>query len=72
MRMRGATRERECDCASIIAALAEVALGKPWVAFDQVIAEACAVLPADVRVRLLAYDIEGAVRTRHQDDDFND
>jgi len=70
MRMRGTTREQDYGCASIVAALAEVALGKPWVAFDQLIAEACAVLPADVRARLGTYDIEEAARTSFQDDEF--
>ena len=60
MRMRGTTREQDYECASIVAALAEVALGRPWGAFEQVIAEAYGVLPADVRVRLAAYDIEDA------------
>jgi lambda repressor-like predicted transcriptional regulator len=60
MRMRERTREQDYECASIVAALAEVALGRPWVAFEQVIAEAYGVLPADVRARLAAYDIEDA------------
>ncbi len=72
MRMRGATREQDYDCARIVAALAEVALGKPWVAFDQLIAEAYAVLPADVQVRLVAYDVEGAATRRLRDDEFDD
>ena len=72
MPMRGTTPEQHYECASIVAALAEVALGKPWVAFDQLMAEAYAVLPADVRVRLVAYDIEDAARKRLRGDGFDD
>ena len=43
MPMRGTTPEQDYECASIVAALAEVALGKPWVAFDELMAEAYAV-----------------------------
>jgi hypothetical protein len=71
MRMRGANREQDYDCASIVAALAEVALGRPWVAFDQLIAEAYAVLPADVRARLVAYDVEAAATRTLRDDEFD-
>ncbi len=72
MRMREAIREWDRDCASIVAALAEVALGKPWAAFDQLIAEAHAVLPTDVQVGLMAYDIEAAATERRRDDAFDD
>ena len=72
MPMRGTSPEQDYECASIVAALAEVALGKPWVAFDQLMAEAYAVLPADVRVQLVAYDIEDAARKRLRGDGFDD
>jgi hypothetical protein len=70
--MRGTTPEQGYECASIVAALAEVALGKPWAAFDQLMAEAFAVLPADVRGRLVAYDIEDAARKTLRGDGFDD
>jgi hypothetical protein len=70
--MRGTTPEQDYECASIVAALAEVALGKPWAALDQLMAEAFAVLPADIRVRLMAYEFEDAARKRLRGDGFDD
>ena len=63
MRMLGVTGDQDLDCASIVAALAEVAVGKPWVAFDRLLVDAYALLPADVRARLVAYDLRSAART---------
>ena len=64
MRRSAETLEQQSDCAGIIGALAEVALGKPLAAFDQLIAEAYEILPADVWGRLAAYDVEQEARTR--------
>ena len=63
MRRSAETLEEQCDCAGIIGALAEVALGKPLAAFDQLIAEAYEVLPPDLWRRLATYDLEEEART---------
>ena len=56
--MRAKARDHDCSFADLFAALAEVALGKPWAAFDRVLTDAHENLPPDVRARLAAYDIE--------------
>jgi hypothetical protein len=61
MRMRGVSPEPAGEYAGIVAALAEIALSRPWRAFDQLMAEVYATLPVDVRARLSAPDQGTAV-----------
>jgi hypothetical protein len=55
------------DWSGIYAAVAEVAMGKPWAEFDRVVAHAHALMPPDVRAGLIAHGIPRGVRKRDLD-----
>jgi hypothetical protein len=55
MRLRAKTEPDDRSWGGIYAAVADVALGKPWAAFDRVVADAHALLPPDVRACLATH-----------------
>jgi hypothetical protein len=55
MRLRAKTEPDDRSWAGIYAAVADVAIGKPWAAFDRVVADAHALLPPDVRASLVTH-----------------
>jgi hypothetical protein len=55
MRLRAETEPDDRGWGGIYAAVADVALGKPWAAFDRVVADAHALLPPDVRACIVTH-----------------
>ena len=60
MRTRTRTPDQDGASADIIRAVAEVSLGRPRIALDQLIREVYAVLPPELSVRLASCKIEDA------------